>query len=63
MPIYKNYFVDSLVDKVYEINLPINICDKKMFNEILIKIFNGTLDIKEQKRYQTILNDILIKAI
>ena len=63
LPKYKNYFVDSLIDKVYEITLPINICDKKMFKEILIKILNEMLDVKEQKKYQTILNDKLIKSI
>lgn len=41
---YKNVYEDKLVEKLYEWELPIRICDKKLFIGIIHSIFDGTYD-------------------
>jgi hypothetical protein len=63
LPKYKNDFVVSILDRVYEIELPVNVCDKIIFNEIITRIFEGALSVEEQKKYIKKLNSKLLEKI
>lgn len=50
---YRDVFEDSIVDRIYEHKLPIQVCDKKLFLSIVYKVLDGSYEetiIKEQLR-------------
>lgn len=57
---YKDIYVDSLVDKLYEQKLPVQICEKTLFLEIVHSVLNETYD---EKTTETILRKEYKKLI
>lgn len=58
----QNYYSDEMVDKIYQINLTKkNLCDKKVFEEIIFDIFNAAFFPSE--KWNTYLGKIYFKSI
>lgn len=51
IPKYADIYEDSMVDKLYEWKLPVRVCSKELFLEIMHSIYNGNYDttITEEK--------------
>ena len=60
---YCDVFEDSMVDRIYDHKLPVQVCDKKLFLSIVHKVLNGSYEetvIKEQlrKAYNNMIKEI-----
>lgn len=49
---YIDYYDPSMIDEVYELNIPIKLCTKEMFKVIAEMVIEGTLDSDTEKQYQ-----------
>ena len=52
LPGYIDYYDPSMIDEVYELNIPIKLCTKEMFKDIAEMVIEGTLDSDTEKQYQ-----------
>lgn len=41
---YKDVYTDSVIDRLYEQSLPIQVCEKELFRDIVESIINGSFD-------------------
>lgn len=60
LPKYKKYIDFKIIDKCYNDKLPIQICDKDLFTEIITEGVNETIDLK---KYNLILTENYKKQI
>lgn len=52
LPGYIDYYDPSMIDEVYELNIPIKLCTKEMFKDMAEMAIEGTLDSDTEKQYQ-----------
>lgn len=61
IPKYMDYYDESIIDEVFTLKLPMNVCSKEVYKEIIEMIFDGAMDFDTQKEYTTMLQDKAFK--
>jgi len=51
LPKYKTYYSEDMIEEAYSISLPMNICSKETYKEIVEMMLDGTLDGQTRQDY------------
>lgn len=61
IPKYMDYYDEGIVDEVFTLKLPMNVCTKDVYKEIIEMIFDRSVDNDTQKQYEKMLQDLAFK--
>ncbi len=61
IPKYMDYYDDGIIDEVFTLGLPMNVCTKEIYKEIIEMIFDGAVDNDTEKQYIDMLRDKAFK--